>query len=96
MIGDLFERSNYPHRAGFKDDTTSKDAADFIEESGKAQVLRELCLALLVRASTPKEVAEMLCEEITSVRPRLTELLIKGLIVRTGERRDRQHVLVKR
>ena len=84
----------YPHHAGWKDPTTSRDAAVAIEASGRAENLRARALFVLRRPMTPKEVADALSEEITSIRPRLTELMEQGLIERTGDRRDKQHVMV--
>jgi hypothetical protein len=37
----------YPNRAGFTDPTTSKDAADAVEGSGKAQTLRDEVMRVL-------------------------------------------------
>jgi hypothetical protein len=41
---------------------------------------------------TAKELAAALGEEITSCRPRLSELKAQGKIVESGMRRERQHV----
>ena len=90
-----FVKTAYPSSAGWKEGTTSKDAAMSIEASGRADKLRDRALYLLTNPRTPKELAEVMGEDITSIRPRLSELLISGQIERTGERRDRQHVLVR-
>jgi hypothetical protein len=87
--------ANYPFYAGFKDATTSRDAARLMEMSGKSSRMRALCLNALDEPRTPKELADCLCVDKDHVRPRCTELLQQGLIVRTGEKRDGQHVLVR-
>lgn len=91
-------RIQYPQMAGWKEETTSRDAATAIESSGRAKVLRDKVLALLTYghpyspllghiAMTADEAAEILGESILSVRPRISELHKRGLIEPTGERR---------
>lgn len=46
-MNDLFKGSDYPCKAGWIDPTTSKGAADAIEDSGKAPKLREEVLRVL-------------------------------------------------
>lgn len=76
----------YPNHAGYKQLTTAKDAADSIEPHAK--ILREQVLNVLkMRSMTADEVAEWLGESILSIRPRLSELKTKELIVDTGIRR---------
>ena len=80
----------YPYHAGAKEGTTSRDAADRIEQSGRAELLRSRCLAALedsVFGMTADEVATQLGEDILSVRPRISELNKRGLIRDTGFRR---------
>lgn len=79
----------YPDRAGFKDQTTSKDAADAIEASGRAARLRAATLELYCSGfiGTADEAAHALGENILSIRPRITEWRGKGFLERTGERR---------
>lgn len=89
---EYIERSKYPTIAGFKRTGTSSDAAHKVEASGRAEVLRSRVLYALRRAQTAKEVAELLGEEITSIRPRLTELKARNLIEETGERSKGQNV----
>ena len=97
-VGDVCGQSEraakYPHHAGYKEHTTSKDAANKIEASGRADVLRQRVLFALRRPMTPKQVAIALEEEITSVRPRITELKQRKLIEETGERSQGQHIYV--
>lgn len=91
---DFIERSKYPTIAGYKRTGTSQDAANTIESSGRAQLLRNRVLYALRRAQTAKEVAELLGEEITSIRPRLTELKARNLIEETGERSKGQNIYI--
>lgn len=89
---------NYPERAGYTELSTSKDAADAIETSGRADTLRRRVLLTLVVEQrldmtpwspglTADELAAEMGESVFSVRPRVAELHKQGLIERTGERR---------
>lgn len=87
---DLFTwRETYPKHAGWKDSTTSRDAAIAIEKTGRAATLREDVLAYFRtgRDATADEVAEALKESPLSVRPRVAELKASGLLIETGIRR---------
>jgi predicted ArsR family transcriptional regulator len=87
---DLFAwKPNYPYTAGFKEHSTSKDAAETIEASGRATTLRDRVQAFFDAGhqATADEVAGILKEPFRAVQPRLSELRAKGLIVPTGERR---------
>ena len=79
----------YPKRAGFKEPTTSREAAHAVEATGRAARLRNAVLAYFKdgRQATADEVAEALRENVLSIRPRVAELKAAGLIVETGERR---------
>ena len=78
--------THYPHAPGWKEDTTSREAAESIE--GHADTVRAHVLdALRLRSMTADEVARTLNESILTVRPRVTELYKDGRILRTGERR---------
>lgn len=94
--------NDYPNTAGYTEPTTSKAAADAIEETGRAQtlmdeVLRVLRIACrtnkwlidpeLYEGLTADEIAAELGESVFSVRPRVAELHKRGLIEPTGERR---------
>lgn len=81
--------TQYPHSAGWKENTTSRDAAEAIEATGRAPNLRRAVLTFftLGGTGTPDEVAEALKESPLSIRPRITELYQLGKIERTGERR---------
>ncbi len=83
----------YPQTPGFKDRTTSQDAAIKMLETGAASRYRQKCLeALKDGPATPKELAARIGADKDCVRPRLTTLLLEGLIERIG-RRDGQHIL---
>lgn len=77
----------YPQHAGWKEPTTSRDAANAVEP--KAKRLRPLVIEDLLRhpASTADEVAARLGETVLSVRPRIAELNRDCLIEKTGIRR---------
>lgn len=81
--------TDYPHAAGWKEGSTSKDAADKIEASGRAGTLRERVLNFFSdgHIGTADFVAVWLDEPIYSIRPRVAELYKMGVIERTGERR---------
>ena len=80
---DLF---TYPASPGYKDQDTSKDAAESM--AGRAPTLRQKCFAELLQGQgTADEVADALGVSILAVRPRFTELLALGKIADTGRRR---------
>lgn len=86
MTYDLF---TYPHHAGFKDITTSREAAEAIEATGRAGTLAHyvLCQYRSGLELTADEVADRLEESPLSIRPRVSQLFKVGLIERTGARR---------
>ena len=79
----------YPMNPGYKEHSTSKEAATKI--ASRSRQLREKTLDTIKRkgsyGATPEEVAEILNESILSIRPRFTELKIMKLIFDSGERR---------
>ena len=80
---DLFD---YPASPGFKEDTTSREAAASMADA--APKLRDKCKrALSLGPATADEVAGRLGLSILAVRPRITELHRLGAIQPTGERR---------
>lgn len=81
--------SSYPNHAGFKDNTTSRAAAEAIEGSGRALTLRERVWSFFLqgRDATADEVAHELRESILAIRPRVSELFKQGKIERTGMKR---------
>lgn len=90
-MADLFDYQpprRYPEAPGFKEQDTSRKAAESMRDS--APLLRQKVLDL-VRAHpdglTPDEAADRLCLSVLSVRPRFTELKAKGRIRDTGVRR---------
>lgn len=80
---------SYPHVAGSKESSTSREAAVAIEATGKAQRLRGLVLDWFRAGNTgtADECTHALGEDILSIRPRCAELHKQGLICQTGERR---------
>ena len=81
------EISRYPIEPGFKEPTTSREAAKAI--SGRTGLLRESVLTMLrlIGPMTADECASRLHETVLAIRPRFSELLKLELIERTGERR---------
>lgn len=78
----------YPYRAGYKDHTTAREAAQRMETSGRAAALRAAVLAVY-RAGwegTADEVAARMNEDVLSIRPRVSELYKQGWLERTGRR----------
>ncbi len=74
----------YPDIPGWKEDDTSRAAAEAIEP--RAGTLRRLALDYIRRhpRRTADEVAEALDESPLAIRPRITELRVQGLIVNDG------------
>lgn len=76
----------YPRSPGWKEATTSLDAAESIESH--ADTVRAHVLDVLTtRHLTADEVASIIGESVLTVRPRITELFKDGKILRTGGRR---------
>jgi len=91
-IPDLFSGPSYPRRAGFKEPTTSRDAAQRIERKGRAASLRSAVLGAfeLDWTGTADELAHRLGESVLAIRPRVTELHKQGKLETTGERRKNE------
>lgn len=86
-----------PVHAGWKEPTTSRDAAIKIEQTGRAELLRRRCFEAIKSSNglTAKEVSSLLEEDINNTRPRISELYQKlHLIDRSGQRRNNQHVWI--
>lgn len=89
LLGDVLAR--YPQAPGFKERTTSRDAARAV--AGGAGTLREQvfeCLRVAGPAGlTPDEIAEKIGRTVLAIRPRVTELAKDDppWIVPTGDRR---------
>jgi predicted ArsR family transcriptional regulator len=79
----------YPHDSGWKESTTSKDAAEAI--AGHAKTVRARVLAFLTKrypaSFSADEIAADLGESILTVRPRVSELRRSELIEPGAERR---------
>lgn len=85
---DLFNyEKKYPHHPGSKRAGTSQEAAERTKD--RAPNLRNQVLTVLrtIGPMTPDECATEMQRSVLSVRPRLTELLKLGLIMKTEERR---------
>lgn len=87
---DLFDYAErYPNAPGYKKRDTARAAAKAMKP--KAPTLRAQCLAALkIRPMTADEVAAVIGRSPFSIRPRLTELSEKNLIVDTGVRRENE------
>jgi predicted ArsR family transcriptional regulator len=81
--------SHYPEIAGAKTGTTSRDAAEKIEASGRAHTLREEVRFAFQCGyeGTADELARQLAEHPLAIRPRVSELHKKGYIEKTGRTR---------
>jgi len=89
---DDWDSFGYPDAPGWKEPTTSREAAEAIESI--AHTIRGEALRMLKRSReytppglTPDQVAKAINRNILAVRPRITELKIAQLIVKTGEKR---------
>lgn len=102
---DLFDyAAQYPNSAGYKTGDTSREAAEAIEDSGRAETLRAKVLEIMAASEgglTADECAHILGEDILSIRPRFSELKARKALVYLGKRRTSdngksQRVLVHR
>lgn len=85
---DLLGGAPYPASPGYKEPTTSKEAA--AKMRGRAKTLRERALEAIRGAPagmTADEVAQGLGETVLAVRPRISELNAEGSIYSSGVRR---------
>jgi predicted ArsR family transcriptional regulator len=86
LFGFNFNQPLYPDAPGFKEPTTSQDAA--IKIAPRAGNLRERALAIIkAAASTADEIADSMGETVLAIRPRISELNQMGLIEKSGIRR---------
>ena len=89
MTYDLF---TYPHAAGFKERTTSREAA--LKMKHRQPKLSAGVLAVLLEAGagglTTDECAGLMGRSVLSIRPRFTELSMLGKIHRTDRRRKNE------
>lgn len=86
---DLFDYAAYPRRPGYKEPSTSRDAAKAI--AGASERLRDRVFAAIAAAGpdglTADQAASALACTPFAVRPRVTELCRMGLVEPTGARR---------
>lgn len=83
----LFDESKYPIRPGFKESSTSKDAAREIHLA--AHTLRAMAYSALYRRQmTADEVAGVLKQSRLAIRPRLSELRFGAFIQPSGKYRQ--------
>ncbi len=85
----LFDAPHYPATPGFKEQGgASEEAARSL--GSRAESLRHQCLAVLKEqgSKTTDEVAEILGEDVLSIRPRFTELFKNKQIKKTDLRRE--------
>ena len=84
-----YSEKKYPLTPGYKEQSTSKEAAGKINT--RAAKLRTKILQILERketyGGTCEEIAEIMSEDITSIRPRFTELKHMNYIIDSGDRR---------
>ena len=84
-----YSEKKYPLTPGYKEQSTSKEAAEKINT--RAAKLRTKILQILERketyGGTCEEIAEIMSEDITSIRPRFTELKHMNYIIDSGDRR---------
>lgn len=76
--GDAPAPETYPHRPGFKQGTTSRQAAERVSDAAglRARVLVEI----VASPGTADEIAARLGKSVLSIRPRVTELFKLGKI----------------
>ena len=88
-IKESFAAGTYPQHPGYREPTTSRDAAALIAK--RSDMLRDRALTALrnvgERGLSSDEIASRIGEHINSVRPRITELQYANKIEKTGERR---------
>lgn len=79
----------YPKAPGFKERTTSREAASRVTvnaETLRGQAL-EYLLAVYPVGLTADELAKKFRVSVLSMRPRISELHAEGKVMRTGDRR---------
>jgi hypothetical protein len=81
-------KSRYPFSPGFKEDSTSLENAERLEESGRAATLRALVWQFFEAGveDTADGIADRMGESILAIRPRVSELHKLGRIEQTGRR----------
>ena len=86
---EVWEASQYPYRAGWKDPGISRENAMRIDNNGSAAKLRGRVRELYANGfeGTADEAAVRLGENILAIRPRCTELMKHNVLERTTVRR---------
>lgn len=78
----------YPERPGFKERTTSRDAADKVASGTEAARIQiHAIIALAPDGLTADQAAKIMNRPPLYVRPRVAELRKLGMLEMTGERR---------
>lgn len=79
-------RETYPDQPGYKNETTSKHAAERVKP--RAGQIREIVMTSLKRAgpATAEQMADRLSLPFASVQPRFSELKEKGRVQDSGQR----------
>ncbi|WP_047308807.1 hypothetical protein [Rhodopseudomonas palustris] len=79
----------YPNEPGSKGGGASKDAAEKIAATGRVAMLRDAITSLMANGYrlTADEIAKQLGENVLAVRPRVSELVIRKVLVKTEQRR---------
>ncbi|KRR21681.1 hypothetical protein [Bradyrhizobium retamae] len=77
----------YPNTPGSKGGGASKDAAERI--GGRASMLRDAVTELMLRGYqlTADEIAKQLGETVLAIRPRVSELVKRKVLIKTEQRR---------
>lgn len=77
----------YPITPGFKEETTSREAAKSVDENTKRKVHQNILDLIRERPRTADEISEALKLDWTYARPRVAELRAMGKIMPSGIRR---------
>ena len=80
------ERISYPDSPGFKDQGTGREAADRLAPKIGKRRAEVLAAFYLLGPSTPDRIASHLERPPHAVRPRISELLLAGDLVKTNRR----------
>lgn len=85
-LGGIEVANSYPERPGWKAEGTSRIAAESVK-SRDAETKRKILAILKDRQLTSDELAPLLGETEFYTRPRVSQLVAKGLVVKSGIRR---------
>ena len=106
MTGKMQIEPKYPDAPGYKEHTTSKDAAKRVRYSADAlrQKIREMFdkhVRLTAKEATriiygySSDVSQFLSDEINPVRSRMSELTAQGFLYKTEDEREGSKVYAK-